>query len=115
MASAKKSFEQVEENAAHYPNQTSADYFQRAAHTQAKADSLLVLLDSLEQNPEAELLYFVQGQLPVFYSNAFKRCDYDRYVETVLPNSSLLTGFFGRGKTIRTSGSQLFWHKPKCR
>jgi hypothetical protein len=67
-----------------YPNDKNIDWYQKAKMISTKTDSMLVLVDSLQNHFSLELLYNLQGQANVFKNQAW---------ETVLFDTSMLNCF----------------------
>lgn len=68
-----------------YANDRNKDFSRRAKTIVAKADSMFMLLDSLSQKPDAELLYFVQGRLQTFRAEAWAAADFNKEVDAAMP------------------------------
>lgn len=75
----------VERNTADYHR--GKDWPQRAKKIRALADSMFVLLESLEQKPDSGLVYEAQDELRVFRFKAWELTNFDPMGEAVLPKS----------------------------
>jgi hypothetical protein len=70
-------FKKIRVSSVQYLNKNDELWLNRAKWMYAKSDSMLVLVDSLQQKFEPNLLYYVQGQVSLFKNQAWATVEND--------------------------------------